>query len=157
MSQLLIKTKNELSMRKTYLIKGDQVSIERGQLVRMLWQQTLSDESEAIKFCRPRQQKWSLRWEPSINDNIDLHMSRLGNLVPEGPWCVFYATRCQVYWSLTHNVAFYCYSDLISHTLKHKHTHHIQGSVDWHTHINIYLHHLLYAHSSYLYYIKRNE
>ena len=56
-----------------------------------------------------------------------------------GPWCVFYATRCQYYWGLTHNVVFCWYSDLISH----KHTHklkdkqHTQGSVDWHTHINI--------------------
>ena len=33
------------------------------------------------------------------NDNMDL-LSSLGTLVPEGPWCVFYATRHQVYWSL---------------------------------------------------------
>ena len=59
-----------------------------------------------------------------LNDNMDLHMSNLGTLVPEGPWCVFYATRCQLYWVLTRNVVFYWYSDLISHTLKHalKHT-----------------------------------
>ena len=86
-----------------------------------------------------------------VNDNMDLHMSSLGILVLERPWCVFYATRRQVYWGLTH-VVFYWYSDLISHT--HKHTQHTQGPVDWHTHINIYLHHLLFAHSSYLYYIK---
>ena len=54
-----------------------------------------------------------------LNDNMDLHMSSLGTLVPEGPWCVFYATRRQVYWGLTHNVVFYWYSDLISHTHKH--------------------------------------
>ena len=35
---------------------------------------------------------------------MDLCMSSLGTLVPEGPWCVFYATRCQVYWGLAHNV-----------------------------------------------------
>ena len=46
---------------------------------------------------------------------MELHMSSLGNLVPEGPWCMFYALRCQVYWSLTHMV-FCWYSDLISHT-----------------------------------------
>ena len=59
-----------------------------------------------------------------LNDNMDLHTSNLGTLVPEGPWCVFYATRCQLYWVLTRNVVFYWYSDLISHTLKHtlKHT-----------------------------------
>ena len=54
MSHMLIITKNELSLRKTYLIKGDQVSTERGQLVGMLWQRTLSDESQAIKFYYPR-------------------------------------------------------------------------------------------------------
>ena len=36
----------------------------------------------------------------------------------------------------------------------HKHTQHTQGPVDWHTHINVYLHHLLCVQSSYLYYIK---
>ena len=41
-----------------------------------------------------------------LNDNMDLHMSSLGTLVPEGPWCVFYVTRRQVYWGLTHNVVF---------------------------------------------------
>ena len=36
----------------------------------------------------------------------------------------------------------------------HKYTQHTQGPEDWHTHINIYLHHLLCAYSSYLYDIK---
>ena len=49
-------------------------------------------------------------------DIMDLHMSNLGTIVPEGPWCVLYATRRQVYWGLTHNVVFYKYSDLTSHT-----------------------------------------
>ena len=40
---------------------------------------------------------------------------KLGTLVPEGPCCVFYGTRCQVYWGMTHNVVFCWYSDLISH------------------------------------------
>ena len=53
------------------------------------------------------------------NDNMDLHMSSLGTLVPEGPWSVFYATRCQVYLGLTHNVVFYWYSDLTSQTHTH--------------------------------------
>ena len=61
-----------------------------------------------------------------LNDNMDLHMSSLGTLVPEEPWCVFYATRRQVYWGLAH-VVFYSYSDLISHTQTHKHTQHTQG------------------------------
>ena len=40
-----------------------------------------------------------------LNDIMDLLMSRYGTLVPEGPRCVFYVTRCQVNWGLTH-VAF---------------------------------------------------
>ena len=93
-----------------------------------------------------------------------------------GTWCVFYAKRCQVYWGLTHDVVFCSYSNLISDKHTHAHTHtqiyiyiyiyiythththkkktqHTQGSVGWHTHINMYLNQLLCAHSSYLYYI----
>ena len=39
-----------------------------------------------------------------VNDNLDLHMLTLGSLVPEGPWCVFYAIRHQVYWGLTQTI-----------------------------------------------------
>ena len=46
-----------------------------------------------------------------FNDIVDLHLSSLGTFVPEGPCGVFYATRRQVYWGLTH-VIFCCYSDL---------------------------------------------
>ena len=53
-----------------------------------------------------------------LNNNMDLHMSSHGTLVPEGPWCVFYATRCQAYWGLTYNVVFYWYCVLISQTPK---------------------------------------
>ena len=42
-----------------------------------------------------------------LNDNIDLQMSSLATLVLEGPWFVFYATRQQFYWGMTHNVVFY--------------------------------------------------
>ena len=28
-------------------------------------------------------------------------MSRLDTLVPDGPWSLFYTTRCQVYWGVT--------------------------------------------------------
>ena len=46
-----------------------------------------------------------------LNDDMDLHMwSLLGNLVPEGTWCVSYATRCKVDSGLTNNVVFYWYS-----------------------------------------------
>ena len=58
----------------------------------------------------------------SLNDNMDLHISSLGTLVPEGPWCVFYATRCQVYWDLKNNVVFT--GTLIGyHTHKNTQTH----------------------------------
>ena len=40
---------------------------------------------------------------------------------------------------------------MISHT---KHTQHTQWPADLHTHINLYLNHLLCAHGSYLYYIE---
>ena len=102
---------------------------------------------------------WCAIW---LNDIRDLHMSSLVALVPEGPWCVFYATMHQVYWGPTHNVFFRWYSNLISHTHTHTHSHihtnkdaqHTQGPVGRHTHINIYLHHVLCAHSSYLYHVK---
>ena len=40
------------------------------------------------------------------NDNMDLHMSSLVTLAPEGTWYVFYATRHQVYGGLKYNVVF---------------------------------------------------
>ena len=51
-----------------------------------------------------------------LNDIMNLHVPSLGIFVSDGPWCVFYATRCQVYWGLPHEVVFCWYSDLISHT-----------------------------------------
>ena len=67
---------------------------------------------------------------------------------------MFYATRCLVYWGLTHDIVFCWYSDLISHTQTntniHKGTQHTQGPVDQHSQVNIYLHQLLCAHRSYL-------
>ena len=57
-----------------------------------------------------------------LNYMMDLHMFSLCTLAPEGPWCVFYATRHQVYWALTNNVVFCWYSNLISHTYTHKDT-----------------------------------
>ena len=58
-----------------------------------------------------------------LNDNMDLHMLSLCTLVPEGPWCVFCATRHQVFSSLKHITVSYWYSDLIKHTHTHTHTH----------------------------------
>ena len=54
---------------------------------------------------------------------MDLHMLSLATLIPEEPWCVFCAARRQVYWGLTHNVVFYRYYYLISHTNKHANIH----------------------------------
>ena len=36
-----------------------------------------------------------------------LHTLSLGTIVPEGPCCVFYVIRRQVYWGLVHNVVHY--------------------------------------------------
>ena len=90
-----------------------------------------------------------------LNDIMDLHMLRLDTLVPERPCCVFHATRHHVYWGLIHNLVFCWYFDLISHTQTHTYTYtktrHILEPVDWHTHTNAYLHHLLCTWRSYLY------
>ena len=87
-----------------------------------------------------------------FNDNKDLHMSSLWILVPEGPWCVFYATSRQVYWGLTHcDFLLVLWFDIThTHIHTHKNTQHTLGPVDWHTQI----HHLLCAHGSFFYYIK---
>ena len=85
---------------------------------------------------------------------MELHMPSLSTLVPEGPWCVFYSTRRQVYWGLAHIVVFYL---LIFFNITHKHsnTQHTQGgSRLTHPYKYKYLNHLLCARSSYLYYIK---
>ena len=94
-----------------------------------------------------------------LNYIMDLNMSSLGlTLVPEGKkdLDVFYVTRHKIYWGLTHNVFFWQYSDLISHTYKltNTDTQHTHSPADWHTHINLYLHFLLCAHRSYHYYIE---
>ena len=59
-----------------------------------------------------------------LNNIMDLHMLSLGALVPEGPWCVFYGTRRQAYWGVTHNVVFWYYYNLIPHTHTQRHTAH---------------------------------
>ena len=58
-----------------------------------------------------------------ITTTMDLHMSSIGTLVLEEPRFVFYAKRCQVYRCKTHNVVFYWFSNLITHTDKHTNTH----------------------------------
>ena len=100
-----------------------------------------------------------------LNDNRDLHMSSLGTLVPEGSRCAFYATKqgvkvpevWHILWFFTGTQILYqthTHTHTHTHTRTHARTHartHTQGPVDWHAHINIYLHHQLCAHSSYLF------
>ena len=77
---------------------------------------------------------------------MDLYMSSLGT---ERPWCVFYATRHQFYWGLRNNTVFSgTLAWYYTHTNTQAHTQHTQGSVHWHTHLNIYPHHLLCAHAA---------
>ena len=73
-----------------------------------------------------------------LNDNMDLYMSSLGTLI-----------RHQVYWGPTHNVVFYWYSDLISHTQTH--TTYLGASRLTHPYKYIFTPHV---YSWYLYYIK---
>ena len=68
-----------------------------------------------------------------------------------GSWSMLYATRHQVYWGLTCGfllVLWFNITDTQTHT--YTKTHSTLGPAYWHTHINIYLHQLLCAHSSYL-------
>ena len=65
-----------LSLRKTHFIKGYELSTKCTQLVGMLWRGTFDDESEAIKFRRPRRQTWSPRWEPNFTIHILSNISR---------------------------------------------------------------------------------
>ena len=48
---------------------------------------------------------WLNRW--SCHIWMHLHMSSLGTLVPEGPWCMFYATRHK-FAEVWHIMCFYC-------------------------------------------------
>ena len=76
---------------------------------------------------------WPNEWSRHIwcdillNDIMDPHISNLGTSVPEGPWCVFYATKRQVYWGLTHMI-FCWHSDDITHIQTHRHTVHSEAS-----------------------------
>ena len=60
-----------------------------------------------------------------LNDNMDLHMPSLGTLVPEGPWCVFYATRCQVT-EVWHIMCIF--TGTLIWYYSHKHTQHTRAS-----------------------------
>ena len=58
-------------------------------------------------------------------------------VVPEWPCCVFYATRCQVYWGLIHNLFLASLWFDITQTLKDI-LQDTQGPIDWYSHINIF-------------------
>ena len=65
-----------------------------------------------------------------INDIMDPHMPGLSTR--KSLLCdLFYVTRHQVYWGLTHNMVYFWYSKLISHTQTHIHTqrHTVQSGV----------------------------
>ena len=85
-------------------------------------------------------------WCAILLNDINLHMSSLSTR--RTLMCVLCNKTSSLLRSDTCSLG---QMHLISHTQTHKHTQHTQGPVDWHTHINVYLHHLLFAHSSYLY------
>ena len=85
----------------------------------------------------------------TIDALLFLMISRMYKCWASGTWCMFYTKRCQVYWGLKHDVVF-AGTLIWYHT--HKQAQHNWGPVDQHTHVNIYLHQLLRAHSNYLYY-----
>ena len=96
-------------------------------------------------------------------DIMDLHMSRLGTLVPEGLDVCFVqqgvkSTEVWHMWFFAGTLIWYYTQtnkqNKQTHTHTQKDTQHTQGPADLHTHINIYLHHLLSAHNSYLYYLE---
>ena len=73
-----------------------------------------------------------------LNFIMDLHLSSLGTLVPEGPCCVFYVTRHQVYWGMTRNMVF-AFSQIYYNThTQTKTCNTLRGQIDWHGHINTY-------------------
>ena len=82
---------------------------------------------------------------------MNLHMSSLGTLEPEGA-CVRFMQLGVTFSEVWHNVIF---SGTLIWYHPHQHIQYTQGPVDWQTHMNIYLYHLLLCgHNSYLYYIK---
>ena len=64
-------------------------------------------------------------------------------------------SKLSIIYYLTGNVFLCWYSDVLSKKHTHDDTyHHTQAPISRHTDINIYLDHLLCAHSSYLHYIE---
>ena len=79
------------------------------------------------------------------NDNMDLHISSLGTLVPEG-LDVYFMQQGTKFTEIWHLMWLFTGTLIWYHT--HKNTHHTQGPLDWHIQ---YFHYLFCAHSSYLY------
>ena len=75
----------------------------------------------------------SISWVISLNI-MNLHRLSLGNFVPGRPCCVFYATRHQVYWGLTHDANFCCYWFDITHIQTQKNTQTAHSGVNILTH-----------------------
>ena len=57
-----------------------------------------------------------------LNDIMDLHMSSLGTLVLEGPWCVFYGKRHQVWHITLFSAGTLIWSRRNMHTLTNTHS-----------------------------------
>ena len=96
---------------------------------------------------------WLNRWSHHIwcailrNDNMDLHMLAMLT-TKRALMCVLCNKASSLLRPDTYDFLLVLWFD-ITHTQAKKHTHHTQEPVHWHTNINIYLHHVLCAHSSY--------
>ena len=86
------------------------------------------------------------------NHNMDLHMLRLGS-VGQKNFDVCFMQQDARFTEVWHNVVFYWYSNLIPQTQNIHST--LRGHTESPIFTHIYLHQLLCAHNSYLYYIKR--
>ena len=95
-----------------------------------------------------------------LNDIMDVHMSNLGTLMhilwvhtmSLLSWHVMWLFAGTLIWSDTHTHT-HTHSTAQHSTAQHSTAQH-STLIEWHTHIKIYLHQMLCAHSSYLYYIE---
>ena len=99
-----------------------------------------------VLFLWPNRWLHHIRCAIFLNDVINPHMSvKLWYLSTRRTlMCVLCNKASRLLRSDTRDFLLILWFD-IKHT--HRDTQHTQGPVDWHTHINTYLHHLLYAHS----------
>ena len=87
-------------------------------------------------FLLPCYFGWMCDHANFLNNIMDLDLPSHGTVVPSPPSV----------WFMQHGIKF------TEGSLIWNHTQDIQGPIDWFTHINIYQYHMLWAHSSYLYY-----